>query len=124
MYGYAVENNILAPGSAIDDIPITYDKTEKKFWPSNYDQTYSGLISVKRALALSLNAPAAWGLKEIGIQESYDFMKNSLHFTTLVEEDSTSLAPLSVGALTDGVTLREMTTAYTTFASGDGMYTA
>ena len=88
-------------------------------------KTFIKLVrSVNRALALSLNAPAAWGLKEVGIQESYDFMKNSLHFTTLVEEDSTSLAPLSVGALTDGVTLREMTTAYTTFASGDGMYTA
>jgi len=124
VYGYAVEHDLLFPGSAIDDIPVTYDKKENKFWPSNYDQTYSGLISVKRALALSLNAPAAWALKQIGIQTSFDFMKNSLHFTTLVEADSTSLAPLSVGALTDGVTLREMTTAYTAFAAGDGMYTA
>lgn len=110
-------------GDPIDDVPVTYDSKEKSFWPSNYDKTYSGLVSVKRALARSLNTPAAWGLKEIGIQTSYDFMVNSLHFTTLVRADSESLAPLSVGALTDGVTLREMTTAYTTFA-GEGLYTA
>ncbi len=123
IYGYAIEHDLLTAGSAIDDIPVTYDKTQDKYWPSNYDQTYSGLISVKRALAMSLNAPAAWGLKTVGIQTSFDFMVNSLHFTTLTKEDSASLAPLSVGALTDGVALREMVTAYTVFA-GNGMYTA
>ncbi len=123
IYGYAIENDIFTLGTAIDDVPVTYDKSEKSFWPSNYDKTYAGLVSVKRALSRSLNAPAAWGLKTVGIKTSYDFMINSLHFTTLVEDDSTSLAPLSVGALTDGATLREMTTAYTVFA-GEGMYTA
>lgn len=123
VYGYAIENNLMTVGSAIDDIPVTYEKDKKAFWPSNYDQTYSGLISVKRALSLSLNTTAAWGLKTIGIKTSYDFMVNSLHFTTLTEEDGQSLAPLSVGALTNGVSLREMVTAYTVFA-GEGMYTA
>lgn len=123
VYGYAIENNLMTLGDPIDDVPVTYDSKEKSFWPSNYDKTYAGLVSVKRALARSLNTPAAWGLKEIGIQTSYDFLVNSLHFTTLVKADSASLAPLSVGALTDGATLREMTTAYTTFA-GEGMYTA
>ncbi len=122
VYGYAIEHDIFTAGSTIDDIPVTYDKAEKKFWPSNYDQTYTGLISVKRALAMSLNAPAAWGLKNVGIQTSFDFMVNSLHFTTLTKDDAASLAPLSVGALTDGVSLREMVTAYTTLA-GNGMYT-
>ncbi len=121
VYGYALEHDILTLGTAIDDIPVTYDKNEKSFWPSNYDKTYGGLMSVKKALARSLNTPAAWGLKAVGIKTSYDFMINSLHFTTLVADDSTSLAPLSVGAVTHGVYLREMVTAYTTFA-GDGMY--
>ncbi len=123
VYGYAIENNLMTLGSPIDDVPVTYDKQEKSFWPSNYDKTYAGLVSVKKALARSLNTPAAWGLKTVGIKTSYDFMINSLHITTLVKDDSTSLAPLSVGALTDGVTLREMVTAYTVFA-GEGMYTA
>ncbi|MBO5213775.1 MAG: transglycosylase domain-containing protein [Clostridia bacterium] len=123
VYGYAIENDLMTLGDPIDDIPVTYDPEEKTFWPSNYDKTYAGLVSVKKALARSLNTPAAWGLKTVGIKTSYDFLINSLHFTTLNRDDSTSLAPLAVGALTDGVTLREMTTAYTTFA-GDGMYTA
>ncbi len=123
VYGYAIENNLMTLGMPIDDIPVTYNKEEKSFWPSNYDKTYAGLVSVKKALARSLNTPAAWGLKMVGIKNSYDFLINSLHFTTLVEDDSTSLAPLSVGALTDGVTLREITTAYTVFA-GEGMYTS
>ncbi len=121
IYGYAFEHDILTLGTAIDDVPIMYDKEEESFWPSNYDKTYSGLLSVKRALARSLNAPAAWGLRAVGIKTAYDFMVNSLHFTTLVQDDGVSLAPLSVGSLTHGVYLREMVAAYTTFA-GDGMY--
>jgi len=122
IYGYAVENNLLALGSPMDDVPVETRSSNRYTWPSNYDGTYSGLISMKKALSWSLNTPAAWGLKMVGVNTSYDFLVNSLHITSLVEADKASLAPLSVGALTDGVTLREMTTAYTVFAGG-GMFT-
>ena len=121
IYGYAIENNLLNPGSPIDDVPVETRKSDKYKWPSNYSGSYSGLVSVKKALSWSLNTTAARGLQLVGVSTSFDFMKNSLHFTTLVEADKASLAPLSVGALTNGVTLRELTTAYTVFAGG-GMY--
>lgn len=124
IYGYAIEHDILKLGDPLDDSPVlTYKNRTQAPWPSNYDGTYSGLVSVKKALSYSLNAPAARGLQMIGLQNSYNFMVNTLHFTTLTEEDGTLLSPLSVGALGNGVTLREMVTAYTVFAGG-GMYSA
>lgn len=122
VYGYALEHNLMTLGSPIDDVPVETRASDKYKWPSNYDGTYSGLVSVKKALSWSLNTPAAWGLKTVGLTTSYDFMVNSLHFTTLVDGDKQGLGALSVGALTDGVTLREMVTAYTVFA-GEGMFT-
>ena len=121
IYGYAIEHDILTEGSAIDDSPVITSKDGKTVWPSNYDGTYTGLVSVKKALSWSLNAPAARALQMVGISNSYDFLVNNLHFSTLTDADRESLAPLAVGALTKGVSLREMVTGYTIFA-GQGMY--
>lgn len=121
IYGYAIENGLMTLGMPIDDVPAETRK-DGYTWPSNYNGRYNGLVSMKKALSWSLNCPAAYGLKMVGVETSYDFLVNSLHLTSLVAADKVSLAPLSVGALTHGVTLREMTTAYTVFA-GDGTYT-
>lgn len=122
VYGYAIENELLTLGSPIDDVPVETRASDQYKWPSNYDGTYAGLVSVKKALSWSLNTPSAWGLKTVGVTTSFDFMVNSLHFTSLVDGDKQGLGALSVGALTDGVTLREMVAAYTVFA-GEGMFT-
>ena len=121
VYGYAIENDILTLGSAIDDVPVLTDEEGYK-WPVNYNRNYNGMISVFRALSGSLNTPAARALEMVGIAKSYDFMVNTLHFKNLVAADGQSLAPLSVGALTHGVTVREMVTAYSIFAC-EGIYT-
>ncbi len=123
-YGYAFEHNLLTQGTAIDDSPVLFTKQTNgsySTWPSNYDSTYSGLISVKKALSWSLNAPAARVVQMVGLKTSYDFMQNVLHFSNLVEDDYKNLSPLSTGALTNGATLLEMTRAYTVFA-GNGTY--
>ena len=121
VYGYGVQNGLFGLGSPMDDVPVETRKSGSYKWPSNYSESYTGLVSMKKALSWSLNCPAAQGLQMIGVENSYNFMVNSLHFTTLVDTDKASLAPLSVGALTEGVTLREMVTAYTVFA-GEGKF--
>ena len=48
-------------------------------------------------------------------------MTNQLHFTTLDAERDPNLAPMALGGLTNGVTVRELTAAYQVFANG-GVY--
>ena len=123
IYGYGIEHNLFSLGSPLDDVPVITDAKNKTMWPSNYNGKYAGLVSVKKALSWSLNAPAAQALQMVGITTAFDFVVDTLHLSTLVNDDKSGLAPLSVGALTDGVTLREMVTAYTVFA-GEGKYAA
>lgn len=125
VYGYAIENNLITYGAAIDDVPtqITKEDGEDEWvpWPRNYDQTYSGVIDIYTALSHSLNTPSARLLDQIGRETSYNFAKTMLGLENLVEDDKKYASPLSVGGLSKGLTLEEMTAAYTPFANG-GMY--
>ena len=123
VYGYAVENDIITEGSAIDDSPLRINENNGKYtpWPVNYDRVYNGVMDIKSALSHSYNTPPAKLLKEIGIDVSYDFMKTMLGIKNLVEADKIDYAPLSVGAVTNGFTMREMVSAYTVFAN-KGVY--
>lgn len=144
VYGYAIENNIVTAATAIDDSPLLINMTQIKLpngmnyyidpltgkeitmtysaWPTNYDNTYNGYLDVKTALCNSYNTPAAKVLSMIGVENSFNFAKNMLGLKSLVAKDK-DLAPLSVGALTYGLTLQELTAAYTSFANG-GIYSS
>lgn len=124
VYGYAIENDLVTEGSAIDDSPMRIDKTSSGSyspWPVNYDRVYNGVMDIKTALSHSYNTPPAKLLKEIGLDVSYDFMKTMLGIEDLVEADKADYAPLSVGSVTKGFTLKEMVSAYTVFAN-KGVY--
>ena len=121
-YGYAIENNLITQATMIDDTPLYIDKETGKGYPTNYDNTYEGLLDVKRALSRSLNTPSAKVVSMIGYSTSYNFAKTMLGLKNLVPQDM-NLAPLSVGALTNGLTVQEMTAAYTAFANG-GIYSS
>ena len=139
IYGYAIENNIITAATAIDDSPLYVDTKENKVateeydlsgltytsytsWPVNYDRKYNGILDAKTALYNSYNTPAVKVLQMIGVEESYNFAKNMMRLESLVEQDK-DLAPLSVGSLTYGVTLQELTAAYSVYAN-QGSYSA
>ncbi len=144
VYGYAIENNIVTAGTAIDDSPLMIMNSAIKLlegqsylispvtgleikytyspWPTNYDNTYNGYLDVKNALSNSYNTPAAKILEMIGVETSFNFVKTMLGLKNLVPQDM-NLAPLSVGALTYGLTLQEVTSAYTVFAN-EGIYSS
>ncbi|MBE6891083.1 MAG: hypothetical protein E7481_03540 [Ruminococcaceae bacterium] len=133
IYGYAIENNIITAATAIDDSPLYVETKENKVpkedyeleglkytsyvsWPVNYDRKYNGILDAKNALYNSYNTPAVKVLQMIGVEESYNFAKNMMRLESLVKQDM-DLAPLSVGSLTYGVTLQELTAAYTVYAN-------
>lgn len=138
VYGYAIENDIVTEGSAIDDSPMRIDANSGGSgltdpitgtainyryspWPVNYDRVYNGVMDIKTALSHSYNTPPAKLLKEIGLDTSYDFMKTMLGIDHLTDQDRKDYAPLSVGAVTNGFTMRELVSGYTVFAN-KGVY--
>jgi penicillin-binding protein 1C len=62
IYGLGFEDGLIHPESLIEDRPIRY----AGYAPENFDLTFQGTVTVKRALQLSLNVPAVAVLDEVG----------------------------------------------------------
>ncbi len=102
-------------------------ETGNKAWPTNYGNTTSGnLITVQSAISRSLNTIAVRVLQQFGVETSFDFLTESLQISTLYESlevngqimTDVGLAPLALGAMTEGVAPVEMAAAYAIFGSG------
>ena len=89
--------------------------------PNNFDNRYLGNMTVEFALENSRNAHAARICKEITPEVGYTFLKDKLNFTSLQPADN-NIAPLAVGGMSEGVTVRALTAAFQIFANG-GVFT-
>jgi penicillin-binding protein 1C len=54
VYGLAFEDGVVHPETLIEDRPVRYGS----YAPENFDLTYQGTVTARRALQLSLNVPA------------------------------------------------------------------
>lgn len=83
-YAYALSSGKFFASSVIDDSPITYSNQWETYSPKNYDGKYRGRVTIKQALAMSLNIPAvkvlaSYGadkMREMGIQMGIKSWKN------------------------------------------------
>jgi len=89
------------------------DGSGKEFRPKNYDLRFSGPVTIRQALARSLNIPAVKTLYLAGIEDSVQ-TAHDLGITTLNNSDSYGLS-LVLG--TGGVKLLDMVSAYGVFAN-------
>ena len=89
------------------------DGSGKEFRPKNYDLRFSGPVTVRQALARSLNIPAVKTLYLAGIENSVQ-MAHDLGITTLNNPDSYGLS-LVLG--TGEVKLLDMVSAFGVFAN-------
>ena len=142
VYAPALENVLITYASVFDDAPINFGteridlETGKTVYsqPSGYQSNapkgYNGLTNINEAIRVSKNTIACRVLLAFGAANSFDFLTNSVGISTLVESMVTSsgkvysdidIAPLALGQMTWGVTLKEMTSAYQIFANG-GIY--
>jgi penicillin-binding protein 1C len=62
IYGLGFEDGLIHPETLIEDRPIRYPG----YQPENFDLTFQGTVTVRRALQLSLNVPAVAVLDEVG----------------------------------------------------------
>lgn len=136
VYIRAFEKNLITLSTMLSDEPTSFANfDENKFYasfpsrlaalaalandpnafykPQDYDRKYRGPVTVRRALANSLNIPSVAVMKKVGVEEALDSAKN-LGLTTLGESSNYGLS-LVLGA--GEVSLLEMTNAYAVFAN-------
>jgi len=121
VYAPALENGFM-PYYMLNDKPVSFKIGNKIWTPKNWDGKYRGLISMRTAIQWSINTYAVQMLDQVGIRKSFDFARAmGLPLIDSPGNNDLSLAPLSLGGLTRGVTPLQMTAAYATFANG-GIY--
>ncbi len=121
-YGPAIELNYINWSTMIINYGFPYQGM--KLWPQNADGTPgSGKeVTVQYALQNSLNTVAARIVVDILTPKTcMDYVQNKFHISTIIPEKDAFAAPMTVGALTKGVTTLDMAAAYAAFGNG-GIY--
>ncbi len=130
VYAPALELGKITYASVIDDTPAVFDDAHPRGWPANYPAVYRGLTPVHDAVARSVNTVAVKVLSEMGEAESFRFLQEQLGISSLVTAKvqkngavltDLAAAPLALGQLSYGVSVKELTGAYTCLAD-NGIY--
>jgi penicillin-binding protein 1C len=111
IYGIAFEDGLIHPETLIEDRPVRYGS----YAPENFDLTFQGTVSIRKALQMSLNVPAVAVL---------DAIHASRLTARLTDAGSRFVFPkgeipgLAMGLGGVGVTLSDLTMLYAGFARG------
>lgn len=116
VYAEAVRQNKLLPATMIVDEPTTFGD----YTPSNYHDIYYGPIAAATALAKSSNIAAVKVLTYAGVDEAY---QRCCRFGLPLVAADKHLA-MALGGLTNGVTPKQLLSAYATLARGGRKTTA
>lgn len=126
-YGYAIENDLITWSTVFRNEPVIEIEDAEtgvmRKWPYNYNSKswdMKGYFTFQ-ALQRSLNTVPAQLIQMETPQNVFDFLQNKLQFSTLTASDA-DLAPLSVGALTNGFTLEELVASYQIFGNAGKYY--
>jgi len=120
VYALAIENDLVNYSSRVLDKPIENYYPDGKAGPKEWYGYYMGNITLDYAVRHSANTIPVRLLKELGIDKSYDFLKNKLNCKYLTEEDK-NLSSLALGGCVYGLTTTESAAAFGIFGS-DGIY--
>lgn len=118
VYAPALEEGIITWASVYDDVPVEFQKYGESYitWPNNATLTYRGLSNINYSIRNSLNTTAVRVLYDLGTDTSYEYLYNKLDMKNLVAKDN-GIASLALGQQNYGITLRELTAAYSIFAN-------
>lgn len=120
-YGPAFELGKLSPGSGIDDSQLLNVKNG----PGNYYGSFYGYVTVRNAIAKSMNLPAVRAYMKVDSTYAITFARNMglKNLVTAKENPSKNDESYSfaIGGLTKGATVLEMANAYATIAN-QGVY--
>ncbi len=114
LYQLALENKLLTAASLLDDSPVNINTPTGLYVPQNYDRDFRGWVTLRAALASSLNVPA---VKTLGLVGGDRFLQRLRHigFSQLKEGDEFYGPALALGGAE--VSLWELTNAFRTLAN-------
>ena len=115
LYAMVMERGYLSPASILDDSPVQLDTASGLYVPQNYDHMFKGPVSVRTALAGSLNVPAVRTLV-IGGPDAFRDRLWDTGYRGLTEDGQYYGFSLALGSAE--VTLLEQAAAYRSFALG------
>lgn len=115
IYGLGFEDGLIHPETLIDDRPARYGN----YTPENFDLTFQGTVTVRKALQLSLNVPAIAVLGKVGVNRLSARLTQTGAGLVLPKGEAPGLA-MGLGGV--GVRLNDLTMLYTGLARG-GMAT-
>ncbi|HSW40149.1 MAG TPA: penicillin-binding protein 1C [Acidobacteriota bacterium] len=118
IYGIALDRRLLTAASLIDDGPVDIPVAGGVYRPVNYDNLFYGPVSVRQALASSLNVPAVLALDLVGIDSALAVLA-AAGFEKLRTADYYGPS-LALGSA--DISLLELANAYRSLANG-GIWT-
>lgn len=132
LYAPMIDEGKICWSTVFDDVPVSFVGSggEVTPYPRNSPSVYDGLISVADAIRVSKNTVAARIYNMRGGERIYRDLTERYGISTLVLKRKTdsgsltdiALAPLALGQLCDGISLRKMSECYGAFAA-DGILT-
>lgn len=110
VYYAALASGKYAPDSVVMDTGVSYPDGYEYYSPQNYDGSFMGAISIRKALELSRNIPAVKLGQEVGLNKVIEICR-----TLGIKSPIEPVISLPLGAV--DLTPLEMAGAYATFAS-------
>jgi penicillin-binding protein 1C len=111
IYGLGFEDGLVHPETLIEDRPTRYGN----YAPENFDQTFAGTVTVRRALQMSLNVPAVAILDKVGASRLTTRLAQAGGPLALPKGEVPGLA-MGLGGV--GVKLSDLTMLYCGIARG------
>jgi len=111
IYGMAFEDGIAHPETLMEDRPVRYGA----YAPENFDLTYQGTVTARRALQMSLNVPAVALLDRVGASRLNACITQAGATLVLPKGEAPGLA-MALGGV--GIKLSDLTMLYAGVARG------
>ncbi|WP_306222588.1 penicillin-binding protein 1C [Bosea beijingensis] len=115
IYALAFDNGIAHPETMLEDRPARYGI----YIPENFDMTFQGMVSARKALQLSLNVPAVELLSALGPQRFLSRLRDAGVAIAMPRDSGAPGLAVGLGGL--GITLQDLTRAYVGLARGGEM---
>jgi penicillin-binding protein 1C len=120
LYAQAIAERRLTAASLLEDSPAQLATTSGLYIPQNYDHQFKGWVSVRTALASSLNVPAVRAVTMV----SPDAFHRQLRALGLPLKESGDWYGYSLALGSPDLSLLQMTNAYRALANGGRFSTA
>jgi penicillin-binding protein 1C len=114
LYALALERGATL-ADVVDDAPGAWGTTHGSYRPENYDHASAGPVTLREALARSLNVPAVRLTEQVGVADLHHRLVD-LGLTTLTERPDHYGLSLAIGS--GDVRLDELAAAYAALATG------